>query len=62
MQYLNDENLRSKEVVKNKIQSRGKQNLRGLPLKGEVAVAGEKKKKYIYIYDGQFREQISKRS
>ena len=63
MQYLNDENLRSKEVVKNKIQSRGKQNLRGLPLKGEVAVAGEKKKNiYIYIYDGHFREQISKRS
>lgn len=49
MHYLNDENLRSKEVVKNKIQSRGKQNLRGLPLKGEVAVAGGKKKK-IYIY------------
>ena len=36
-------------MVKNKIQSRGKQNLRGLPLKGEVAVAGGKKKK-IYIY------------
>lgn len=49
MQYLNDENLRSKEVVKNKIQSRGKQNLRGLPLKGEVAVAGKEKQKYIYM-------------
>ena len=62
MHYLNDENLRSKEVVKNKIQSRGKQNLRGLPLKGEVAVPGGKKKKKIYIYDRQFREQISKSS
>ena len=60
MQYLNDENLRSKEVVKNKIQSRGKQNLRGLPLKGEVAVAGEKKK-YIYIYMMGISESRSQR-
>lgn len=51
-------------MVKNKIQPGGKQNLCGLPLQGEVAVAGGKKKKYIYIYiyDGQLREQISKSS
>lgn len=55
MQYLNDENLRSKEVVKNKIHPRGKQNLRGLPLKGEVAVAENKQKNMM-----QFREQISR--
>lgn len=42
-------------MVKNKIHPRGKQNLRGLPLKGEVAVAENKQKNMM-----QFREQISR--
>ena len=52
-------------MVKNKIQPKGKQNLYGLPLQGEVAVAGGRKKKiyiYVYIYDGQLTEQMSKSS